>query len=50
MADGPPGTLTALAVANIRYWPTVAPETRRELTRWAAPTQTPHHLAGPHGK
>jgi tetraprenyl-beta-curcumene synthase len=31
--------LTALAVANGRYWPTVAPETRRELARWAGPAQ-----------
>jgi len=31
--------LRALAVANARYWPTVAPETRRELARWAGPAQ-----------
>jgi tetraprenyl-beta-curcumene synthase len=27
-------TLRALAVANARYWPTVAPEVRRALARW----------------
>jgi tetraprenyl-beta-curcumene synthase len=31
------GSLRALAVANARYWPTVAPATRRELERWAGP-------------
>jgi tetraprenyl-beta-curcumene synthase len=31
------GSLLALAVANARYWPTVAPVTHRELKRWAGP-------------
>jgi tetraprenyl-beta-curcumene synthase len=31
------GSLRALAVANARYWPTVAPVTQRELKRWAGP-------------
>lgn len=31
--------LRALAVANGRYWPTVAPATRRELARWEGPAQ-----------
>ena len=30
-------TLWALAAANARYWPTVAPEVQRELQRWEAP-------------
>ncbi len=30
-------TLRALAVANARYWPTVAPEVRRELASWRGP-------------
>jgi tetraprenyl-beta-curcumene synthase len=34
---GAVGSLRALAVANARYWPTVAPATRRELKRWAGP-------------
>lgn len=28
--------LAALAIANVRYWPTVAPHVRRELRRWRA--------------
>jgi tetraprenyl-beta-curcumene synthase len=31
------GALWALAVANARFWPTVAPQMRRELARWEAP-------------
>jgi tetraprenyl-beta-curcumene synthase len=31
------GALRALAAANSRYWPTVAPVTRRELARWDGP-------------
>lgn len=31
---GTPGALRALARANVRYWPTVAPRVRTELTRW----------------
>jgi tetraprenyl-beta-curcumene synthase len=30
-------TLKALALANARYWPTVAPVVRRELALWQAP-------------
>ena len=28
------GTLAALAIANFRFWPTVAPDVRRALARW----------------
>ncbi len=31
------GPLAALALANLRYWPTVAPATSRELARWRGP-------------
>ena len=31
--------LKALVIANARYWPSVAPDTRRELARWSAPAQ-----------
>jgi tetraprenyl-beta-curcumene synthase len=31
------GTLGALAIANIRFWPTVAPDVRRALKRWEEP-------------
>jgi hypothetical protein len=31
------GSIGALAVANARYWPTVAPVVQRELTRWEEP-------------
>jgi tetraprenyl-beta-curcumene synthase len=31
------GALAALAVANARFWPTVAPQMRRELARWERP-------------
>lgn len=34
------GPLRALAVANARYWPSVAPETHRELARWEQPAAT----------
>ena len=33
------GSLRALAAANARFWPTVAPEVRRELTHWQAAAQ-----------
>jgi tetraprenyl-beta-curcumene synthase len=32
------GALGALALANLRFWPTVAPEVQRELARWEAET------------
>jgi tetraprenyl-beta-curcumene synthase len=31
------GALRALALANVRYWPTVAPHVHRQLARWQAP-------------
>jgi tetraprenyl-beta-curcumene synthase len=31
--------LYALAVANVRYWPSVAPVARAELARWQAPAE-----------
>jgi tetraprenyl-beta-curcumene synthase len=34
---GHAGALKALAIANARYWPTVAAQTRRELQRWGGP-------------
>jgi tetraprenyl-beta-curcumene synthase len=38
------GALRALTLANARYWPTVAPEVRRELAMWRAPAATiPDH-------
>lgn len=37
MAGG--SSLRALAVANARYWPTVAPEAQRELARWLEPAR-----------
>jgi tetraprenyl-beta-curcumene synthase len=33
------GPLRALALANARYWPTVAPATSRELARWPGPAR-----------
>lgn len=33
------GPLGALVIANLRYWPTVAPATARELSRWQAPAE-----------
>jgi tetraprenyl-beta-curcumene synthase len=41
-AGAPPpagGALRALAVANARFWPTVAPQVRRELARWEQPAR-----------
>jgi tetraprenyl-beta-curcumene synthase len=34
------GALRALALANARYWPTVAPQVREELKRWQASAQS----------
>ena len=36
---GAVGQLRALAVANARYWPTVAPAVRAELARWDGPAE-----------
>jgi tetraprenyl-beta-curcumene synthase len=33
-------TLRALAGANVRYWPSVAPVARAELARWQAPAES----------
>ncbi len=34
------GALGALALANVRYWPTVAPAVYRELARWREPASS----------
>ena len=33
------GAMRALALANVRYWPTVAPLAQRELRRWEQPAR-----------
>ena len=40
---GGTGALRALAVANARFWPTVAPEVRRELAQWRSAAQRIEH-------
>jgi hypothetical protein len=35
--SGAPGQIAALALANARFWPTVAPTVKRELARWQGP-------------